>query len=294
MRRYCLAAMLIALAACSEGDRGYDRSAAVQPPATEEAAPDRTAETPAVAPRIAYTYSYDYRLPAGRIDDAQRAHIAQCDELGPRCRIVTMERANSEGDFASAALVLRVDARIAREIGERLDAAVGEAGGESSGRTIQAEDLSDQIIDVEARIRAKQALADRLMTLIENRAGSVGELVEAERAFAQAQEELDAARTRLEEMQGRIEMSTVTIRYSSAAPQGGVWSPVRDALASAGQMFGWSIAAVITFVVLALPWAFILVLLVWLLRRFGGVRHNLRRLFGRRRPIGAEEPPPTV
>lgn len=294
-----LIAVGLAIASCGQGDLGggsaeeaamvaYD--AEMEAPVRDAAAVDEDAAQDIVSePQIAYRYGYSYRLPADRIDEVQRAHIALCDELGTaRCRIENMERASGQGDYGSASLTLRVNSGIARAFGDRLDAAASDADGESSGRTIQAEDLSRQIVDTEARIRAKQALADRLLTVIQNRAGSVGELVEAERAFAQAQEELDSARTWLAEMQRRVAMSVVTINYQSYRPESGFWSPVSDALSSSGQLLGVSVAAAIAFVVMILPWALLLAFVIWILRRTGGVRHNIRRLFGLRRKPATE------
>jgi hypothetical protein len=295
-----LAATSLLAASCGQGDYGGERSAeqaamydmAEEPGAVEETAAtaDDAGQDIVSEPQIAYRYGYSYRLPADRIDEVQRAHVALCDELGTaRCRIENMERASGQGDYGSASLTLRVDSGIAREFGDRLDAAASDADGESSGRTIQAEDLSRQIVDTEARIRAKQALADRLLTVIQNRAGTVGELVEAERAFAQAQEELDSARTWLAEMRRRVAMSVVTINYQSYRPESGFWSPVSDALSSSGQLLGMSLAAVIAFVVMILPWALMIIILIWILRRTGGVRHNFRRLFGLGKKHESEE-----
>lgn len=291
MRHLMFVIACLAAAACEAPDQSASELHAFD---VEEQAPDTDAVSAQPAPQIAYSYSYSYRLPGDRIDEAQRAHLALCDRLGQaRCRIVTMQQSSDEGDYSSASLELIVEAAIARPFGARLDATVGEADGTSTARAIEAEDLSKAIVDTEARIRAKQALADRLLALIANRAGSIGELVEAERAFAQAQEELDAARTWLREMRGRVAMSTIAIDYQSATAAGGLWTPVRDAFASAGRIFGWSLAALISIAVVVLPWIAVIGLIAWLLRRSGGARFNPRRLFGRKPGMETEEPDQT-
>lgn len=253
-------------------------NAEMPPPGAVPSPPGQSTEqdkAPVVSlPRIAYTYSYDYRLPLAQIAAVQQRHVAACDALGAaRCRVVALERSSGEGRYSSATLSLKVDSRIAKSFGARLGSMVGEAGGETSEQQVTAEDLSKQIVDTEAKVRAKQALADRLMVLLQNRNGRVGELVEAERAFAQAQEELDAARTWLAQMRGRVSQSDIAIRYDSDAPlSGGFWQPVRDAFGSAGQTFGFSLGAAITFTLAALPWVALLTLVIWLLRRIGWVR----------------------
>lgn len=236
-----------------------------------EAAPGEAAPVPTADPRIAYKYRHGYRLDASDVGSVQQAHLALCDKLGTaHCRVVSMERASSEGDFIRASLNLQVDAKQARAFGAALDKAVGDAGGEVSDQGIEAEDLSKQMVDTQARIKAKQALADRLLALLQNRSGKVGELVEAERAFADAQEELDAARSWMAEMQQRVSFSAIAISYNSSAPSGnGLWRPIRDSFASAGQTIGGSVGSLINFVAAILPWLLALIGAVWVVRRLG-------------------------
>ena len=236
-----------------------------------EAAPGEAAPVPTADPRIAYKYRHGYRLDANNVGSVQQAHLALCDKLGTaHCRVVSMERASSEGDFIRASLNLQVDASKARAFGAALDKVVGDAGGDVSDRGIEAEGLSKQMVDTQARIKAKQALADRLLVLLQNRSGKVGELVEAERAFADAQEELDAARSWMAEMQQRVSFSAIEISYNSSAPSdNGLWRPIRDSFASAGQTVGNSIGGLISFIAIVLPWLLALLGAIWSVRRLG-------------------------
>jgi hypothetical protein len=227
--------------------------------------------TTGAEPRIAYSYRYGYRLDGSDIGTVQQKHLALCDALGTaHCHVLSMQRATDEGEFITASLTVQVNAARARAFGASLDKAVGDAGGDVSSRGIEAEDLSKQMVDTAAKITAKQALADRLLVLLQNRSGKVGELVEAERAFAQAQEELDGARSWMAEMQQRVSMSNIEIGYNSRAPVGsGLWRPVRDAFASVGQTLGGSIGTLVSFIAAVLPWLLALVGFIWLARRFG-------------------------
>jgi hypothetical protein len=250
------------------------------PPGIEGAA---QAATP-VAPQIAYTYTLGYRLGPDQVAAVQQRHVALCDRLGAaRCHIVAMTRDAGPEGGAQAALSLVVDARLARAFEDRLDAAVAGAGGSVSNRGVEAEDLSKKIVDTAAKVRGKEALTQRLLVLLQKRDGKVGELVEAERAYAQAQEELDAARSWLAEMRGRVAMSRIDIRYESAAPAvSSAWKPLRDAVAAAGEVLGTSVARLLTFILAALPWALALALILWLLKRRGW---RLRLPRWRRAPV---------
>lgn len=260
---------------------------------TAESAPE-TAGGPSdprsnASPQIAYSYTYGYRLGAGDIAIVQRRHTALCDALGPtRCRVASLKRESGDGEFVRAELSLLVDARIARAFGERLDTAVTGAGGSATSRGIEAEDLSKDVVDTAAKIRGKEALSERLLLLLRNRTGKVGELVEAERAYAAAQEELDAARSWLAEMQGRVSMSRIDISYASSIPVGGgALRPLRDSLAESGQVFGRSLAALLTFTLILLPWALLFGAALFAVRR-------LRRHLGWRWPRRRRAEPDSV
>lgn len=260
---------LLLLAGCAQSDETHKKTLQ----SLEVGEPASATGRPTVAPtQIAYSYRYGYRLDDGAIDAVQGAHVALCDKLGPaRCRIATLTRSTTDGEHATGALSLLVDSTIARRLGAELDkAAVGE-GGQNVNREIEAEDLAKSMIDTDARVRAKAALADRLMALIEKGAGSsVADLVAAERAFADAQEELDAARAALETMRGRVAMSKVDIVYESASvPGDDLLGSLQRALGNTSSLLGASLGALVMAVVLIAPWALAIAGLVWTTRRFG-------------------------
>jgi hypothetical protein len=197
---------------------------------------------------------------------------------------MTQRRAASSTAWGT--LALQVDSKIARQFGEQLDGAVAGLGGDAAMREIEAEDVSKQMVDAAARIKAKQALADRLLILIQRRDGKVADLVEAERAFAEAQEELEGARKWMAELQGRVSMSAFDITYNPgnqdrATDQRESW--LGEAVSDAGITLANSLAALIVFLVAALPWVLTLWALVWLIRRRGWLR-NWRWRFWKRKP----------
>ncbi len=268
MRRIGLLAILL-LAGCGEKD--MTGSGGNAPLAMEMAPPANSPSddelSDAVQPQIAYAYRLAFRLPTESVAAVQIAHIRLCDSLGPkRCRLVAQERRG--GDRAGGSVAFEVEAGAARNFADRMDTVVGEAGGSTTTRAVSAEDLSKSIIDNEARIRAKQALADRLLGIIRTRNGKIGELVAAERAFAETQEELDAARSGLDTMRRRVAMSRIDADYTSVGSEGGGGWAIRDAFDSAGLALGSSVAAMIRLVVVAVPWLLLAGLIVAGIRRW--------------------------
>lgn len=221
-------------------------------------------------PQIAYAYSYEYGLPAKQIADAQKAHVAACDNLGvQKCQIVSMSRSGGE-QWGSAQLRLNVDASLARNFDQQLGKIVEERHGEQNSASVTAEDLSKQIVDTDARIKAKALLADRLTQLLASRNGSVADLVAAERALADVQEELDKARSWMAEMKGRVAMSAISIDYRSIPTTANSLStPVKDALLSTGETLGTSVAALLRFLVTIAPWLVAMWLASKLYRKLG-------------------------
>jgi hypothetical protein len=283
----CSAAL--ALAACSEaGDEAaesYDIAQSDSATAVSEEAADSVAEAdepiggelaplqarpdiPVTLPKIAYTYDYGFRLPGDDIAALQKKHADMCEAQGPyACRILSKSHSGEEGEYASGTLELAVVSDQARAFGEKLTSAAEQAGGEAVAATIEGEDLSKALVDTEAHLATRVALRDRLLEVLKTRRGTVAELVEAERSVARVNEEIDAARSWLEQMKTRVAFSRVEIDYGSSAPAAGAFvEPIRGAIGSLGSILGTMIAALIVLAAVGGPLA---------LGAFGAVR--LRR-----------------
>jgi hypothetical protein len=215
------------------------------------------ADIPVAMPKMAYVYDYGYRLEGERIAPLQQKHADMCAKMGPySCQIVSLSHSGAEAEHVTGKLELAVIAEKAREFGKRLSGAADEAKAEEVASTIQGEDLSKAIVDTEARLRSRIVLRDRLMDVLRTRRGSVAELVEAERGVAQVNQEIDQARSWLEEMKGRVAYSRVNISYeSNVASSGGFAAPVRSAFSSLGSVMGVMLAALIYILAIAGPLA---------------------------------------
>ena len=272
-----VSAAALALAACSDNS-SYETAEAVTtmdvaeepmadaapppPPAIAEAeAGSDSSETsslpaiPAAAPKIAYVYSYGFRVARDEIAPLQERHADMCIKLGPlTCQVHSLQQNGAEDDYGYGELQLSVAADKAREFGRELVAATEKAGGDQVSSTIEGEDLSKQIVDTEARLRSREVLRDRLMEVLRTRKGSVQELVEAERGVAQVNEEIDQSRSWLQEMRGRVAYSRITVTYQSqGAGPGGFVEPIRRAVSSIGPVAGNVIGGLILLLTIFLP-----------------------------------------
>jgi hypothetical protein len=278
MRIVLLAMACLALAGCSKSPNGGNGPDLKAFDVAEPPAPAKVAEKPASAgsepvkvsvPKMAYAYKYAFSLPGAAVTRAQQAHVALCDQLGPaRCRVLALESQAGDEQATSASLKLRVDSVVARQFGLALEKAVGDAGGHAVNRSMTAEDVSKDMVDTTARINQRELLVARLTEILRTRKGSVGDLVEAERSVATAQEELDQAKGWLTELQGRVAMSTIDIDYQAvAASTAHVGGGVADALPASASAFLIGLGAILRVLIFLAPWAALGALGWWGFRR---------------------------
>jgi VIT1/CCC1 family predicted Fe2+/Mn2+ transporter len=86
-------------------------------------------------------------------------------------------------------------------------------------KEISAQDVSEEFIDLEARLKAKQSLEKRYLELL-SKANKVSEILEIEKELANIREEIEAKQGRLQYLQSRVAMSTITIEMYTEKPQG--------------------------------------------------------------------------
>lgn len=275
---------LALLAACSDGTQEYtaDLEAAEAPAdrleaestvsvAETSAAPNASADIPVSTPQIAYIYDFGFRVAADAMSPLQQRHADLCTSKGDTvCRIISLEQSGSEGDYAYGSLQLAVAAGAARSFSTELATVSEQMDGQQISKSIQGEDLSKQIVDTEARLRARTLLRDRLMEILRSRRGTVAELVEAERGVAQVNEEIDQASSWLAEMKNRVAFSKMTINYSSGERStGGFIGPIRQAFSSIGSVMGSVIAGIILLLTAAIPIILLLLGIRWIWRKSG-------------------------
>lgn len=272
-----ISASCLALAACSEsGDYAEEGAyeSAIAADAAADAAMDASADTGAIPalgdipismPKLAYTYDYKWRMPATEIGPLQRRHATLCEQQGPgSCQILAMNKSGEEASEVSGTLQMAVASRQARAFGALLEDEAEDAGAEQVSAEITSDELSKQMVDTEARLRARTELRDRLLDVLKTRRGTVEELVEAERSVARVNEEIDQARSWLKEMEGRVAYSRVTVRYETGIPVSSDFlGPVSSAVGSLGTIFGYLVAVLILVGSIALPVGGV----VWTVRR---------------------------
>ncbi|MCC4907084.1 DUF4349 domain-containing protein [Microbacterium sp. cx-59] len=190
-----------------------------------------------------------------------------------------------EGDVSLPMSGSQVTVRVPAE---RLDSVIESIGGlgEVTSSTLDRTDVTDQTVDLRARIAAQQASVDRLTELM-SQAGSVGDLIAAETALSERQAALDSDTQQLASLEDRVALSGVTVSLTpESAPAKADPAGFGDGLAA-----GWNgLIAALNGTVVALgfllPWIALVALvgaIVW------GVRRAVTRRRTREHPTASDE-----
>ena len=88
-------------------------------------------------------------------------------------------------------------------------------------KEISSQDVTEEYIDIDARLKAKKVLETRYLELLK-KANKVSEMLEIEAQLSAIREEIEAKEGQLRYMQSQISMSTITIEfYKTVANEGG-------------------------------------------------------------------------
>ncbi len=268
------------LTGCQDASRQYaDESvdvALIEPaPPADAAASAPTAATsnaaPVVAPSIAYAYRFGLELPAEAAPKMMARHEQACIAAGASaCQVIGSNSSRVGRDSVEARLEMRATPAYVARFRAALDGEARGAGGRVAQQAVESEDLTRQLVDTEARMRAMETLRDRLQQLLATRSGPLEQLLQVERELARVQGELDSTRSALAVMRTRVQTSRLDVTYSAAgqlAPDSAA-RPVVDALNSASYAFMSSLGVLILFIASVLPVLMVGAPLIWLLWRW--------------------------
>lgn len=214
-----------------------------------------------------------------RSDDAGAARAEVLKIVDVQKGQVTDEETSTatDGDIEFSRLVLRVPSESFSVAMDELEK-VGDL--ESSNKS--AEDVSVEVVDVDARIRAQQASLRRIEVLFD-RAQSISDIVRVEAELNRRQGDLDALDARRGYLADQTAMATITVHL--AAKRSAVPAEESDLGFLTGLSNGWSAllgALVVGLTILGalLPWLVVLGIVVapiiWFVRRGAPVRATAR------------------
>lgn len=143
------------------------------------------------------------------------------------------------------------------------------------GLGVQSQDVSEEFVDVQARVVNDKRMESRLLGLLETRAGDLSEVLTVERELARIRAEIERREGRLRYLQERARLSTLSLDLyepgplltSPAGP-----SPIVRAVREAWHNMIGVVAGMITAVGALLPFAVLGLLIYFMLKRFRPLR----------------------
>jgi hypothetical protein len=153
----------------------------------------------------------------------------------------------------------------------RLDEVIGQLAGAGrvTERSEQADDVTDQVADLDGRLAAQRASVTRVRALLD-KAATVGDIVMIESELTQREAALESLQKRLAAVTGRVAMSTLTVQLTPApAPEDRAGTGFLGGLASGWKAFLAAADGLLTAFGVALPFLVLLALLAgaWLAAR---------------------------
>jgi hypothetical protein len=118
-----------------------------------------------------------------------------------------------QGAVSSATLVLRIPQDAFGALVPKLKEL-----GEISSESTAAEDVTDQYVDIAARLASAKTLEKRLLELAADRSSGVEALLAVERELARVRGEIESYEGRMRQWNDQIAMSTLTLSISTKAP----------------------------------------------------------------------------
>jgi hypothetical protein len=163
--------------------------------------------------------------------------------------------------------------------------------GEVRSRSIDTQDVTEEYLDLNARLKNAEAQETAFLALME-RAETIDEILQVRQVLSQTQTEIEQLKGRIGFLDEHTSFSTLTISlYETGAEvsAAGNWGFV-DALKDALHAFVDSINSIIVFLGGALPILVVLAILVWIVYKV--IRPLAARLAGGRHSTETPPKPP--
>jgi len=153
--------------------------------------------------------------------------------------------------------------RVPRQNFEKLVSAFDKGSGEIIYKEIESEDVGEEFVDLEARLKSKRAALDRYRQLLQ-RASNIEDILKVESKIRFIEEEIESKTGRLRYLQDQVDYSSLSLNIATKikAPRpekDSFGTKITDALGD-----GWSgFTALLIFLVRIWPFWLVIALILW-------------------------------
>ena len=170
-----------------------------------------------------------------------------------------------------------------------MDAAVAavKALGHVRDEQTRGEDVTEQYVDLEARLANARRLEERIVDLLAKQSKSLKDILDVERELARVREQIETMTARKRSLDNRLSLATIELTLTQPPGWGrGIFDPLAGLFQRTLGALTSSAAVLVVVAAAALPWIVVLGLALWLSLRF------LRWWLHRRRALRAKAAPP--
>lgn len=146
---------------------------------------------------------------AVRVDDVAAAAQEAARLAVAADGVVEAEERSGSDDRGSATVQLRVPPTAFDETIRALSAL-----GDERSRRLGSEDVTEQVVDLDARLATQRASVERVRALL-SEADALGEVVQIESELTKRTADLEALQARLESLNARVDLSTIVLRLDA-------------------------------------------------------------------------------
>ena len=122
---------------------------------------------------------------------------------------------------------------------DTLMAALAALPGEVESRSVSVDDVTRQVADVEARLRARRAAEDQFVAIL-GRAGSIEDVLAVQTQLQRVREEIESAEAQLRAVRDQLALSTIRLTVFEASAAGITAGPGFFARAGRAAAAGWN------------------------------------------------------
>jgi predicted small lipoprotein YifL len=276
MKTMATVALVAALAACNARKGSLDNT----PAAAVETSPVRAADmaTKQEAPATGGSLAIDAKKPEDARKVIRTGHVDLVVTSYDDARAKLEALVKAAGGYVDATNVTRrtdqiSDAQITIRLpkdafGSMLPKLreIGEVVSESTN----ASDITDQYVDISARLASARTLEKRLLELASEKTGNIDQVLSVERELARVRGEIEGYEGHLRQWNDQIEMSTLSLSLQTKRPEiaaapahqatlgertSGAWADSISALRELGSSIVIGSIAILPWLVLAIPGA---------------------------------------
>lgn len=157
---------------------------------------------------------------------------------------------------------------------DKYDALITDASkiGKVMNQNIQSNDVTEEYVDLEARLKTQKELEQRLIKLLNEKASRLSDVIEVEEKLASVRQKIESFEGRMKLLKSQSDLSTLTINVYepsmiSTSSGGGFFYELGQAIKKGLSGFTNVLAVSITVFIAIIPLVIIAIIIFWIIKK---------------------------